>query len=165
MWISREIWRRALRLSKTAFPIGQCRKATRQDIVQLEACRRNAISACPGYNAEQLKIWLTAVPNWRRLIDDTLLIEVQDHIAGLCVATHSELGYLYVHPDHQRRGIGQYLVERVEQPGMRCDCNPFSGKVLEKRGWTAVAPYRKELDGVVFQNTWYELLGPTSTSR
>jgi putative acetyltransferase len=145
--------------------VGACRKATPQDLEQLEACRRAAISACPGYDAEQLNIWLASEPKWPQLISDALVVELHGRIVGFCVASSTELGYLYVHPDHQRQGIGQYLVEQVEQPGMRCDCNPFSGHILERRGWTAVAPNRKERDGVVFQNTWYELLDPTPTSR
>lgn len=145
--------------------MGKCRRATPQDIEHLEACRRSAISACPEYDAEQLHIWLAAEPKWPPLIDDTLLVEVEGRIAGFCVATPAELGYLYVHPDHQGQGIGRYLVGRVQQPGMRCDGNPFSGRVLKERGWVPVGPHRKERDGVVFENTWYELPAVTPGSR
>lgn len=145
--------------------MGICRRATPQDIEHLEACRRAAISACPGYGAEQLQLWLAAEPSWPNLIEDTLLVEVGSRIAGFCVAIPSELRYLYVHPAHQRQGIGRFLVRQVEREGMRCDCNPFSARVLEKRGWIAVAPNRKEHDGVVFENTWYQMPAVTRGSR
>jgi len=144
-------------LSKSACPVGTSRRATPQDIDRLEACRRAAIAACPGYDAAQRQVWLAAEPEWPKLIDDTLLVEVKGRIAGFCVATPAELGYLYVHPDRQRQGVGWYLAGQVEQPGMRCDGNPFSGYVLKKRGWVRVGPHRKERDGVVFENAWYEL--------
>ena len=145
--------------------MGVCRRATEQDIEHLEACRRDAISRCAGYDAAQLQIWLAAQPNWQQLIDDVLLVEVEGQVAGFCVYTAAELKYLYVHSGRQGQGIGRYLVGQVEQPGMRCDCNPLSGRVLEKRGWIPIGPHRKERDGVVFENIWYELPAVTPTSR
>jgi len=112
-----------------------------------------------------LKIWLAAEPKWPKLINDTLLVEVEGRIAGFCVATPAELGYLYVHPDHQGKGVGGYLVGQVEQPGMRCDCNAFSARLLQSRGWEPIAPNHKERDGVVFENTWFEFTDGAKASN
>ena len=152
-------------MSKSACPVGTSRRATPQDIDRLEACRRAAIAACPGYDAAQRHVWLAAEPNWSTLVHDALLVQVDDHIVGFCVATPSELGYLYVHPNYQRQGIAHFLVSEVEQPGMRCDCNAFSARLIQSRGWEPVAPNRKARDGVVFENTWFEFTGGTQASR
>ena len=82
--------------------MGVCRRATEQDIEHLEACRRDAISRCAGYDAAQLQIWLAAQPNWQQLIDDVLLVEVEGQVVGFCAYTTTELKYLYVHSG--RRG-------------------------------------------------------------
>ena len=123
--------------------MGVCRRATEQDIEHLEACRRDAISRCAGYDAAQLQIWLAAQPNWQQLIDDVLLVEVEGQVVGFCVYTAAELKYLYVHSGRQGQGIGRYLVGQVEQPGMRCDCNPLSGRVLKKRAGSQSVPIGK----------------------
>ena len=152
-------------MSKSTCPVGTSRRATPQDIDRLEACRSAAIAACPGYDAAQRHVWLAAEPNWSTLVHDALLVQVDDHIVGFCVATPSELGYLYVHPNYQRQGIAHFLVSEVEQPGMRCDCNAFSARLLQSRGWASKGANRKARDGVVFENTWFEFTGGTQASR
>jgi hypothetical protein len=60
-------------------------------------------------------------------------------------------------PTTKERELGVIWWGKWSNRGIRCDGNPFSGRVLKKRGWVHVGPHRKERDGVVFENAWYEL--------
>lgn len=97
------------------------------------------------------------MPDWSRLIPHTILVEVDGTIAGFCSATVEELLYLYVAPEFQRQGVAGHLVSKMERPGMRCDCNPHSARVLAKRGWERVAVHLKTKGGIAFENAWYRL--------
>ena len=39
---------------------------------------------------------------------------------------------------------------------MNCDCNPYSEKILIKRGWKFLSENIKEKSGERFNNKWYE---------
>ena len=39
---------------------------------------------------------------------------------------------------------------------MKCDCNPYSEKILIKRGWKFLSENIKEKSGERFNNKWYE---------
>lgn len=45
--------------------------------------------------------------------DEVFVTEVAGEIAGFCVATPTRLEHLYVHPDHQGRGMGSALFDAV----------------------------------------------------
>jgi len=38
---------------------------------------------------------------------------------------------------------------------MKCDCNPYSEKILIKRGWKFLSENIKEKSGERFNNKWY----------
>ena len=66
------------------------------------------------------------------------------------------LDYLYVEPNYQRLGLGDKLVSLVEKTNMKCDCNPYSEKILIKRGWKFLSENIKEKSIERFNNKWYE---------
>ena len=59
-------------------------------------------------------------------------------------------------PNYQRHGLGNKLVSLVETTNMKCDCNPYSEKILIKRGWKFLSENTKEKSGERFNNKWYK---------
>ena len=51
---------------------------------------------------------------------------------------------------------GNKLVSLVEKTNMKCDCNPYSEKILIKRGWKFLSENIKEKSGERFNNKWYK---------
>ena len=43
---------------------------------------------------------------------------------------------------------------------MKCDCNPYSEKILIKRGWKFLSENIKEKSGERFNNKWYKIEKP-----
>ena len=103
----------------------------------------------------QLNIWINSKPNWEELIPHTIVSFKGNHILGFVVSNDKFLDYLYVEPSYHGKGLGNKLVSLVEKPTMKCDCNPYSEKILIKRGWKFLAENIKEKSGEKFKNKWY----------
>lgn len=131
------------------------RKGTHSDIDTLESIRKKSIQSCSIYSDQQLAIWSKSVPNWSKLIEHTIVCTVHATPVGFVIATPSELDLIYLDPDYHGFGIANTLVSMVETDGMRCDCNPYSEKVLVQRGWSFQSHNIKEKDGETFRNKWY----------
>ena len=131
------------------------RKGDCHDINSLELCRIRSIENCKIYTNKQLDIWKQSKPNWNELIKNTLICLEEESIVGFIVAKENVLDYLYVNPDYQNKGIGNYLVSLVEKDKMKCDCNSYSEKILKKRGWSFLSENNKENSGEIFRNKWY----------
>ncbi len=131
------------------------RKGLPSDIEELESIRIVSIQSCTIYSDNQRRIWSESIPNWSELIPSTLVCLTDDHPVGFAIAHNQELDFLYVHPSFHGHGIANILVSKVEEEGMRCDCNPYSEKVLQKRGWTFQKDNVKTKDGETFHNKWY----------
>ena len=110
------------------------RKGESRDIPQLESCRINSIKNCKIYSKKQINIWINSKPNWEELIPKTIVSVTENHISGFVISGDKFLDYLYVEPNYQRHGLGNKLVSLVETTNMKCDCNPYSEKILIKRG-------------------------------
>lgn len=131
------------------------RKALLSDVNQLETIRKKSIQHCSIYTKDQLRIWSESIPNWSDLVDDTHVCLSAGIPIGFIVATPTLLDYLYIDPDYHGRGIANQLVSMVETDGMLCDCNPYSEKVLIRRGWFFRSNNVKEKNGETFHNKWY----------
>jgi GNAT superfamily N-acetyltransferase len=131
------------------------RKGESKDISQLETCRINSIKNCKIYSQKQINIWINSKPNWEELIPNTIASIKEDFILGFIVSSDKFLDYLYVESEYQRHGLGDKLVSLVETPNMKCDCNPYSEKILIKRGWKFLSENIKEKSGERFNNKWY----------
>ena len=132
------------------------RKGESRDIPQLESCRINSIKNCKIYSKKQINIWINSKPNWEELIPKTIVSVTENHISGFVISDDKFLDYLYVEPNYQRLGLGDKLVSLVEKTNMKCDCNPYSEKILIKRGWKFLSENIKEKSGERFNNKWYE---------
>ena len=137
------------------------RKGESRDIPQLESCRINSIKNCKIYSKKQINIWINSKPNWEELIPSTIVSVTENHISGFVISNDKFLDYLYVEPNYQRHGLGNKLVSLVEKPNMKCDCNPYSEKILIKRGWKFISENIKEKSGERFTNKWYIFEKPT----
>ncbi len=131
------------------------RKATSSDIPLLESIRIRSIQSCAIYSEDQRGVWAQSIPDWPAIIDNTLICTKNDQLLGFAVANERELDLLYVAPNFHGLGIAYSLVSRVERPGMKCDCNPYSEKVLKRRGWKFESDNVKTKDGQTFHNRWY----------
>ncbi len=132
------------------------RKGESRDIPQLESCRINSIKNCKIYSKKQINIWINSKPNWEELIPKTIVSVTENHISGFVISDDKFLDYLYVEPNYQRHGLGNKLVSLVETTNMKCDCNPYSEKILIKRGWKFLSENIKEKSGERFNNKWYK---------
>tara|TARA_B100000767_G_C19588041_1_gene460195 strand:- start:113 stop:661 length:549 start_codon:yes stop_codon:yes gene_type:complete len=65
------------------------------------------------------------------------------------------LKYVEYEEGTSKPGSGDKLVSLVETPNMKCDCNPYSEKILIKRGWKFLSENIKEKSGERFNNKWY----------
>jgi len=131
------------------------RKGTAEDIGSLESIRLRSIESCKSYTRKQLDIWQQSLPDWTQLIQNTTVCFERDALLGFVVITERKLDYLYVDPEYQGRGVGNFLVSLVETKGMKCDCNKYSEKVLKSRGWEYVSENIKIKAGETFINKWY----------
>ena len=132
------------------------RKGESRDIPELESCRINSIKNCKIYSIKQINIWINSKPNWEELIPKTIVSVTENHISGFVISGDKFLDYLYVEPNYQRHGLGNKLVSLVETTNMKCDCNPYSEKILIKRGWKFLSENIKEKSGERFNNKWYK---------
>lgn len=131
------------------------RKGKNKDILLLESCRVNSIKNCKIYSEKQINIWINSKPDWKEIIPNTIVCLKENHILGFVVSDDKLLDYLYVDPNYQQLGIGDKLVSLAEKPNMKCDCNPYSEKILIKRGWKFLSENFKEKSGEKFENKWY----------
>jgi putative acetyltransferase len=74
---------------------------------------------------------------------DVLIAECDGEIVGYCAFRTGWIDHLYVHPAHQRRGIGSALLERVLDAMERCKLWVFQKnrdaiRFYERRGFRLV---------------------------
>ena len=131
------------------------RKGESNDIISLESCRIKSIENCKIYSEKQIDVWRNSRPNWEELIPNTIVCIKEKLIVGFVVSDNKFLEYLYVDPDYQKKGIGNQLVSLVEKSNMRCDCNPYSEKILIRRGWKFLSENLKEKSGEKYENKWF----------
>src|SRR5207245_1542411 len=75
--------------------------------------------------------------------NETWVVEVGGEVAGYVAFTAEWLNHLFVHPDHQGRGIGPVLLARVMADGRPKQLwtfqkNARARRFYEQRGFTAV---------------------------
>ena len=131
------------------------RKGNTKDIKTLESIRLRSIQHCNNYSPQELNIWKNSIPDWKEIIDKTIICDYDKKISGFVSMKDNELYLLYVDPSFQNKGIGNKLVSLVESQGMKCDTNLNSEKVLIKRGWEFDSDNVKTISGETFNNKWY----------
>ena len=87
----------------------------------------------------------------------TLAAEVENRIIGFVSldSNHSELDFLYVHPDFARQGLGRQLCQEIECEAKRCGVNTLeltaslnAVRAYERLGYRKTCDMVKTIDGV-----------------
>jgi putative acetyltransferase len=117
------------------------------------------------YSPDQINAWAPESPDlpaWRRRLSNggVFLSEICGEIEGFVRLEESgHLDLLYVHPGHQRQGVGRQLVGRalswaVERGLGRItsDVSITARPFFERLGFRVVAEQRIELNGTAFNN-------------
>jgi len=117
------------------------------------------------YTPEQVEAWAPRPPDvaaWARSFAGrtALVVEVDGEVAGFGdLAPGGYLDRLYVHRDHQGRGVATALADALEAEAARhgaaevtADASITALPFFERRGYETVARQEKDLRGVRFIN-------------
>ena len=120
---------------------------------------------CLGdYTQEQVNVWAdgTADPAlWEQtfLRRQTLVARLGGELAGFADREGDYLDRLYIHKDHQRKGIARALCAALEQGAkeegvtrMTVHASITARGFFEKRGWQVVKEQQVERKGVLLTN-------------
>lgn len=145
------------------------RLGTTDDAAEMERIAIAAI-ADSGYTPEQIDVWLAAFTEerMREICEHSfvMVVELNNEVIGFATLiergeTAGELDLFYVDPDFRRRGVGKLLVrsieDRVRQLDMTAlwvDASAPAVHRLEQLGYRVHDSYKKNVNGVVFNNTW-----------
>ena len=103
---------------------------------------------------------LTVAAEREDLFDYQLYVAVEENVAvGFVAFTEDELAWLYVRPDHQRKGIARALCDGLEQGAkgegvtrMTVHASITARGFFEKRGWRVVKEQQVERKGILLTN-------------
>ncbi len=70
-------------------------------------------------------------------VAETTVYEVDGHIVGFLSMIGNEVGGIFVDPDHQRRGIGRALLDRVRQSHPYLELTVFEANADGRRFYNA----------------------------
>lgn len=117
------------------------------------------------YHEEQLKVWSSArynVESWKKKLHEQLFIvgEESDLIHGFAsLEKDGCLDMLYIHKDHQHRGVATALVGYLEEKAREMQLDAVYSDVsitarpfFKSRGYAVVRENRKKVLGVEFVN-------------
>jgi putative acetyltransferase len=127
-----------------------------------ESVRRIAIR---DYTEAQVKAWAPDTvdrASWatRRASRPTWVAEIDDEIAGFTdLEPDGHVDMMFVHPDHQGRGVANALLNHVESEAARLglarlhtEASITARPFFEKKGFRVVAPQTVSLRGQDFVN-------------
>lgn len=145
------------------------RAAQLTDVSELVRIAQAAVAAS-GYTDEQISVWshgLTEEKLQSSVANDVVLIADEQGVCkGFATLTErgenaGEIDLLYVDPTFVRRGVGRILVRGIEDTARQqemsalwVDASAPAAHRLQSLGFRVHDPYKKVVDGVVFQNTW-----------
>lgn len=117
------------------------------------------------YSPEQIVAWAPDQPdkdNWIQRLSNqyTQLAFVDDILVGFgSLSKHGLIDFLYVHHEHQRKGIAQLIYLRLEfearqmnMDRLHTEASITARKFFEKMQFEIVFPQEKNMRGVVLKN-------------
>ena len=129
--------------------------------------------ACRDYTEAQTRAWAPEEPDravWatQLLSTDTLVAEEQSEIVGFASwEPNGHIDLLYVHADHQRRGVARALVTAIENEAYRrglsrllTEASLTARAVFERCGFLIVTQQTVVLRGETFVNFRMEKVLP-----
>ncbi|MBM3548079.1 MAG: GNAT family N-acetyltransferase [Alphaproteobacteria bacterium] len=127
-----------------------------------ESVRRVAIR---DYSEAQVQAWAPDVPDrerWaeRRASRPTWIAEIDGRLAGFAdLEPDGHVDMMYVHPDHQGRGVANALMKTVESEAARLglgrlytEASITAKPFFERKGFRVIAPQTVSLRGMDFIN-------------
>lgn len=143
------------------------RKATPEDLEELQALFVNTItSTCAkDYSTKQIEAWTSSIGNidrWNRLILNqyTIVADFEGVIVGFAALDDSDyLDFLYVHTDHQRKGIATQLYDALKLESLRegsyklhADVSLSARPFFESKGFEMESENKKDINGIEILN-------------
>jgi putative acetyltransferase len=143
------------------------RKLEPADVAEVAALFTETVRSVNArdYGPEQLEAWAPRPPDiaaWERSLAGrtALVVEVDGEVAGFGdLADGGHLDRLYVHRDHQRRGVATALAEALEAEAARqgaaeitADASITALPFFERRGYETLARQEQLHRGVRFTN-------------
>jgi putative acetyltransferase len=114
------------------------------------------------YSHEQINVWATPDSNiWTRLKNSfAYVVELENTMVGFgSITSVGYLDFLYVHKDHQRKGIATLILDQLESVArhlgiieIQSDVSIIARPFFESKGFRVVRSQIKERRGVMFQN-------------
>jgi len=127
-----------------------------------ESVRRIAIR---DYSEAQVKVWAPDEPDrerWaaRRASRPTWIAEIDGDIAGFTdLEPDGHVDMMFVHPDHQGKGVASALLETAESEAARLgldrlytEASITARPFFERKGFRVIAPQTVSLRGMDFIN-------------
>ncbi len=143
------------------------RRAEPEDLDELQALFVDTInSTCSSdYSTDQIEAWTSTIENkdrWNRLItyQHSIVATLDDEIVGLAALDNGDyLDFLYVHKDHQRKGIATELYDALKLESLRlgfyklqADVSITARPFFEAKGFEEIKENRKDVNGVELKN-------------
>jgi putative acetyltransferase len=143
------------------------RRAVPQDADQIAELYFNTVTNInkKDYTPKQIEIWAATslnVDNWKRKVDEQFffIAEIENEIAGFASVTNDGyIDFMYVHKDHQRKGVASALINKLEEiiqnlniqeawAHVSITARPF----FRKKGFKVTELYTKSVMGVEFDD-------------
>lgn len=151
-------------MNQRAFTI---RNAKLDDLIPIQELFVNTIRGIchQDYSPQQIDVWTSSVANKQRWIDKLnsqffLVAEINNEIVGFAsLESNDYLDFLYVHKDHQRKGIARHLYAEIENEalkrkstGLSSDVSETAKPFFEMHGFNMIVPQNLEINGVIIRN-------------
>jgi putative acetyltransferase len=145
----------------------QIRPATIEDVEQITQLFRDTILTINSkdYNEEQVKAWAATSKNIDRLTakikeDYFIVTEMDNSIVGFSSITPSGyLDFMYVHKDHQRKGIANKLLHEIKTQAIKwglaeitTDASITAKPFFEKQGFKIIVQQKVYIIDVMLIN-------------
>ncbi|MEM8525299.1 MAG: GNAT family N-acetyltransferase [Bacteroidota bacterium] len=143
------------------------RKATLEDLVAILDLFRNTIRhTCQNdYTEVQIAVWISGIENqarWKRAIEEQFFIvaEQKNEIVGFASLENGNyIDFLYVHYNHQRKGIASLLLDAIQAEAEWQGKTIFWSHVsktarpfFERKGFEVIRENYKMVEGVEIMN-------------
>ncbi|HAS44375.1 MAG TPA: GNAT family N-acetyltransferase [Microscillaceae bacterium] len=143
------------------------RKATPQDLTAILELFKTTVTTInrQDYTPEQIAAWVQSTKNqerWQQRVEQQffLLVEARDQLVGFgSITATGYLDLLYVHPDFQRMGIAQTLLEALtsyaegqQAIAITSDVSITARPFFEKNGFLVLQKQENERQGQILVN-------------
>ncbi|MEL6721148.1 MAG: GNAT family N-acetyltransferase [Bacteroidota bacterium] len=145
------------------------RIATKEDLPEIHQLFQATIQYCcnQDYDEAQIAVWISSVENksrWIKAIESQFFIVAKEghHIVGFAsLADVNYIDFIYVHEDHQRKGIASFLFDILQEEAKKQGQTTLWSHVsktarpfFERKGFEVLQENYKDMRGVIIMNYW-----------